>query len=279
MAVGKRPCLEVLRDLVAQVILGAQSSKQMEKGYWKLIDIHTHILPEIDDGADSLEEAYEMALMAVRSGVKALVATPHSNQGIDILDYEKRKQEQAFLELEQVLLQEKVPLKLYRGMEIWSSIDMVEKIQSGKLLTLNQTPYVLIEFAFDEEPWWIEAIIDELKGAGLIAILAHPERYFCVQDDPNLLYEWRLQGAQAQMNKGSILGRFGMEIERTAEILLEKRLFTCIASDAHHAYLRTTDMKELQYYLQRHYSLEEQDRLLRQNPLSILQGMKIKNNK
>lgn len=239
-----------------------------------MIDIHTHILPEIDDGAESLEEAYEMAMMAVRSGVKALVATPHSNQRVDFLDDELKRQEKAFVELEQILLQEKVPLKLYQGMEIWSSVDVVEKIKLGKLITLNQTPYVLIEFAFDEEPWWIEAIIEELQGAGLVPILAHPERYYCVQDEPNLLQEWRMQGALVQMNKGSILGRFGREIERTAEVLLRNHLFTCIASDAHHAYTRTTDMKELHYYLQRHYSLEEQDRLLRQNPLSILRGMK-----
>lgn len=241
-----------------------------------MIDIHTHILPEIDDGAESLDEAYEMALMAVRSGVKALVATPHSNQRVDFLDDELKRQEKAFVELERILLQEKVPLKLYRGMEIWSSVDMVEKIKLGKLLTLNQTPYVLVEFAFDEEPWWMEAMIEELQGVGLVPVLAHPERYFCVQEEPNLLQEWRMQGALAQMNKGSILGRFGRGIERTAEVLLRNHLFTCIASDAHHAYIRTTDMKELHYYLQRHYSLEEQDRLLRQNPLAILRGMKSK---
>ena len=239
-----------------------------------MIDIHTHILPGIDDGAGSLDEAYEMAMMAIRSGVEALVATPHSNQSIDLGEDERSKQEKAFLELEQILLRERVPLKLYRGMEIWSSIDMTEKIESGKLITLNQTPYTLIEFGFAEEPWWIEAIMGEVQGAGLIPIIAHPERYYCVQDDPELLYEWTMQGALAQMNKGSILGRFGREIERTAEILLKKHLFACIASDAHHAYIRTTDMRALQYYLQRHYSQEEQDRLLRQNPLSIIQGGK-----
>ena len=241
-----------------------------------MIDIHTHILPEIDDGAESLDDAYEMALMAVRSGVKALVATPHSNQSVDFPDNELQKQKKAFAEFKQILHQEKVPLKLYRGMEIWSSVDMVEKIKLGKLITLNHTPYVLIEFAFDEEPWWIEAIIEEIQEAGLIPILAHPERYFSVQDEPYLLQEWREIGALAQMNKGSILGRFGRDVERTAEVLLRNRLFSCIASDAHHAYIRTTDMKELYYYLQRHYSLKEQDRLLRKNPLSILQGMKIR---
>lgn len=239
-----------------------------------MVDIHTHILPKTDDGAESLEEAYEMALMAVRSGVEALVATPHSNQRMDFLDDELQRQENAFVELEQLLLQEKVPLKLYRGMEIWSSVDVVEKIKVGKLITLNQTPYVLVEFALDEEPWWIEAIIGELQGADLVPILAHPERYYCVQDEPDLLEEWRVQGALAQMNKGSILGRFGREIEKTAEVLLRNRLFTCVASDAHHAYMRTTDMKELQYYLQKHYSFKEQNRLLIQNPMCILRGMK-----
>ena len=239
-----------------------------------MIDIHTHILPKIDDGAESLDEAYEMALMAMRSGVEAMVATPHSNQRADLLDDELKRQEKAYEELQQILLQEKVPLKLYRGMEIWSSVDVVEKIESGKLITLNQTPYTLIEFGFDEEPWWIEAIMREIQGAGMIPIIAHPERYYCVQEEPELLQEWREHGALAQMNKGSILGRFGRRIEKTAEVLLRNRLFTCIASDAHHAYIRTTDMRELQYYLQRHYSQEEQDRLLRKNPLTIIQGGK-----
>ena len=67
-----------------------------------MIDIHTHILPNIDDGADSLEEAYEMALMAVRSGVEALVTTPHSYQGADFWDDELKRQEKAFLELEEI---------------------------------------------------------------------------------------------------------------------------------------------------------------------------------
>ena len=159
-------------------------------------------------------------------------------------------------------------------MEIRASVDITEKIKSGNLLTLNQTPYILIECAFDEEPWWIEAIMEEVQSIGLIPILAHPERYFCVQDEPNLLREWRMQGALAQMNKGSILGRFGREVERTAEVLLGNHLFTCIASDAHHAYIRTTDMKELQHYLQRHCSLTEQEALLIKNPLAILRGMK-----
>ena len=172
------------------------------------------------------------------------------------------------------LEEEGIPLRLLAGAELFLS-NKIFTAENLDDLTINDSRYMLCEmplgpFRTDNVLMWF----DELLDRGYTPILAHPERYFCVQDEPNLLHEWRMQGALAQMNKGSILGRFGWEIERTAEVLLRNHLFTCIASDAHHAYIRTTDMKELYYYLQRHYSLKEQDRLLRKNPLSILRGLK-----
>lgn len=240
-----------------------------------MIDIHTHILPGVDDGAESMHEAYDMAEIAVKSGIEALVATPHSNHDRALENYESDRQMNLFEEFKDILQKEKVPLQIFRGMEIWASIDIPEKIAQKRLITLNQTQYLLVEFAFEEEPWWIEAILNEIQNAGMIPVIAHPERYYCVQDEPNYLYTWRIQGALAQMNKGSILGRFGPQIERTADVLLRHNLFTCIASDAHHAHVRTTDMSELTRYLQRYYSMGDQYKLLRQNPLAIIQGKKI----
>lgn len=242
-----------------------------------MIDIHTHILPEIDDGARSLHESYEMAVMAVRSGVKAIVATPHSNHVIGYVNNDSGRQKWLFETLRDVLQQEKVPLQIYRGMEIMASLDVPEKIVSKKLLTLNQSKYVLIEFDFDEEPWWIEAILQKVQREGFVPIIAHPERYDCVQDNPAYLYDWRKQGALAQMNKGSLLGRFGSSIARTADALLTHHLFTCIASDAHSIHVRTTDMSEISRYVERFYSIEEKHLLLRQNPLSILRNETMKN--
>ena len=244
-----------------------------------MIDIHTHILPGIDDGARSLHEAYEMALMAVRSGVQALVATPHSNDTMGYVNYDSDRQKTLFESLKEILQEEKVPLQIYRGMENLASVDIPEKIICKKLLTLNQSRYVLVEFAFDEETWWIEVVLREIRKAGFVPVIAHPERYGCVQDDPNCLYEWRVQGALAQMNKGSILGRFGSCAARAAETLLKHHLFTCIASDAHGARIRTTDMSEINRYIQRFYSMREQHLLLRENPLTILQDGTIKNQK
>ena len=237
-----------------------------------MIDIHTHILPGVDDGAENFDEAFDMAVMAARCGVQALVATPHSNHDVGFVNYESDSLAARFVKLRSMLQEEKVPIQIYRGMEILASTDVVEKIARGKLLTLNRTRYALVEFAFDEEPWWIEAILKELLDAGYLPIIAHPERYFCVQEEPNYLYEWRKMGAFAQMNKESILGRLGRHAANTAQVLLKYNLINCLASDAHHAYARTTDMTALMRYMDKHFPMGYRDLLIRDNPCAILEG-------
>lgn len=241
-----------------------------------MIDIHTHILPGTDDGADDYEESCIMAEMAVQSGVTALIATPHSNDEYGFLNEESGELRNKFEKLQQILNHEKIPLQIFRGMEIWASTDIPEKIQTGRLLTLNQSRYVLTEFAFTEEPWWFGAVVQEITQAGMIPVIAHPERYACVQETPGLVFEWRQMGAYVQMNKGSILGRFGRNAARTAEQLLKKQMYSFIASDAHHHDIRTTDMNEISEYLKRHYEEDYARELLYQNPLCILQNREIR---
>lgn len=241
-----------------------------------MIDIHTHILPALDDGARDFEESCMMAEMAVKSGVAALVATPHSNDEYGFLNEESVSMKRNFEKFKKILQQEKIPLYVYRGMEIWASTDIAEKIQSGRLLTINQSRYVLIEFAFTEELWWFEAVIKEIVGVGLIPIIAHPERYICVQENPNLVFEWYQVGAYAQMNKGSILGRFGSDVAYAAEYLLKHQMYSFIASDAHRQDIRTTDMRELKRYLIRNYEENYWKELLQTNPFSVLQNKKIR---
>ena len=241
-----------------------------------MVDIHTHILPGVDDGARSFDEAFDMAVMAAGCGVQALVATPHSNHNVDFVNYDSDSLAAKFYKLCKILKEENVPIQLFRGMEIWASTDIVEKLSYGKLLTLNGTKYVLVEFSLDEESWWIEAILREVLCAGYLPIIAHPERYYCVQEVPNLLYEWRRMGAFAQMNKGSILGRFGNHAEETSIVLLKHNLVNCIASDAHHAYTRTTDWTALKRYMDRHFPLGYRDLLIKENPRAILEGKNLK---
>ena len=241
-----------------------------------MIDIHTHILPMVDDGAESFDEALDMAEMASECGVQALVVTPHCNHDVGYVNYESEHLAALFDKLCGLVKDFDIPIRLFRGMELWASTDIVEKLSSGKLLTLNRTQYTLLEFAFDEEPWWIEAILREMMEGGYIPIIAHPERYYCVHEEPNCLYEWRKMGAFAQMNKDSILGRFGRHTADTAALLLKHNLFNFVASDAHHAYVRNTDMTEITRYMEKKFSLRYQEVLLNENPKAILEGRLLK---
>lgn len=115
----------------------------------------------------------------------------------------------------------------------------------------------------------------EFPAMGKIPVLAHPERYFCVQDTPELLYEFREMGAVLQINKGSVFGRFGEEAERTARFLLENRLAGCVASDAHGADYRTTDMRPVRQFLEERYGEAYAQLLVKVNPRRILEDRQI----
>lgn len=233
-----------------------------------MVDIHAHILPELDDGASSMEETLDMLAMAADSGVDRIVATSHGNVGyysmseyVDTLYYVRR-----------AVRDEGIPIELVSGMEIYASEDMVELLQEGELLTLNHTKNVLVEFAFDEEPWIMGRYLELLQKGGFRPVVAHPERYFCVQEDPGVAYAWSQGGCILQCNKGSLLGRFGRSVYYTAMSMMEHQLIHVIGSDAHKAYVRTPSMYEIDEMITDMTSTEERDRLLVTNPERILRG-------
>ena len=209
-----------------------------------MIDLHIHLLPGLDDGAQTWSEALRMASMAVHSGTFAIAATPHSNQMGRFENFQSEQLRNAFEQLRTALKEEKIPLKIVNGMEIFASEDIAQKIKNKQLSGINGTDYYLVEFPFDADPWWIRECLEDIFDTGKIPLIAHPERYFCIQDYPELIYEWVQNGCVTQMNKGSILGRFGRNVMETARILLRNDLISCIASDAHRSYIRTPHMGE-----------------------------------
>lgn len=231
-----------------------------------MIDIHTHILPGLDDGSQTLSDSLEMAELALESGVDTIIATPHSNQLGRFENFDLVHLKHVFSRLQQALQEEGIPLTLHLGMEIFASEDLCEKIQAGALLSLNRSRYYLVEFAFDEAPEFIGDILDGMLSVGAIPVIAHPERYFCVQDYPSLIYHWLQLGCFTQLNKGSIFGKFGRHAQIAADYLLRYRLATCIASDAHSPVMRTTHMRDIIEYLLETYGECEMLRLLFENP-------------
>lgn len=241
-----------------------------------MIDLHAHILPGMDDGSENMEESLAMAELALESGVDILAATPHSNQEDRFENFYSDEFKSVFSRFRRELRRAGLPLRILSGMEIYSTEDIGEKIESGMLAGINGTKYFLVEFPFDAEPWWIGDRLEEIFDAGKIPLIAHPERYFCVWDYPELVYDWNQMGCLAQMNKGSILGRFGREAEHTAYVLLRHGLVQCVASDAHSSYVRTPHMGEVRDYLIRFFGYEYMQRLLNLNPMRIIRNKPVK---
>lgn len=235
-----------------------------------MIDLHTHILPGIDDGSQDIEDSLQMCALALDSGVHTIVATPHSNQLGRFENFHSEQLEQQFSLLKQAITEEQLPIHLYLGMEIFTSDDLTEKIRDGMLIGLNHSRYYLIEFPFDAPPWQIGDDLEQIFAAGGIPLIAHPERYFCVQKHPALVYQWLQLGCLTQINKGSPLGRFGKYAAYTAEVLLANQWVTCVASDAHSPYIRTTFMTDIQEYLYDQLGESEMARLTYENPYRIL---------
>lgn len=240
-----------------------------------MIDIHAHILPDMDDGARSWAEAAEMAETAVESGTHTLAATIHANlPGMDNprrLAIYNRQLEQ----FQRILLREKIPLTVCSGMEVFADASFPREFRPGDFLTLNGSPYLLTEFSMDEGAAQIYRTLDDMLERGLIPVLAHPERCECVQRVPAHAFEWYQMGALIQINKESLLGRLGSRIRRTAESLLRHHLVNAVASDAHRAGIRTTDLSEVVDYLRNEYGSETAYLLLEENPGRILRGREV----
>ena len=149
-----------------------------------MIDLHCHILPGVDDGAASEEESCMMARMAAESGVTALAATPHCGVPGQFENFADERLMDRFSALERLLEREHVPLRLYTGMEVFVTEQTPRHLREGRLLTLGGSRYLLVEFGFDEEPDFAERMLGELLEAGVVPVVAHPERYHFVQPRP-----------------------------------------------------------------------------------------------
>lgn len=240
-----------------------------------MVDIHTHILPGVDDGSQTLDDSLMMADLAVESGVRTMIATPHSNQIGHFENYNGEELQQRFQMLQEAITREKIPLRIERGMEIFASEDIPEKLKKDKLIPLGGSRYVLVEFPFQEEPEEIHAVLDDILRCGRVPVIAHPERYYCCQDWPVFLWDWLEMGCLAQINKGSVFGRFGRHAEAAARVFLDNNMVHFIASDAHSPYMRTTYMGEVRQYIEDYYSEETAYRLLTGNPGRLLRNQTI----
>ena len=196
-----------------------------------MIDIHSHILPRVDDGSEDIEMSLEMARMYVESGINTVIATPHYIEDSIVTSiYNNRT---TLEELKKELDNAGLKLEILLGNEVFISMNLIKDIEEERVSTLNETRYILIELPMFDIPLYVENVIYELLLKGYIPIIAHPERNTKIIEDPNILYEYIIKGALAQLNLPSLEGKYGSKTKKTAEIFLKNHMIHFIGTDAH----------------------------------------------
>lgn len=220
-----------------------------------MIDIHSHIIPGVDDGASSLEEAIEMIMMAIDQDVNKIILTPHSNQRHRFENYYPKIKED-YKNLVNEVKKLNLDIDLYLGMEIFASEDIVQKIQNKQLIGLNFSQYYLLEFPFHASSNDISSILNQVLELNIIPIIAHPERYDCIINKPETVLFWVKMGCLLQVNQGSLFNYFGKKVKQTAHILLRNKLAHFIASDCHDIEFRIPLTQDIQDLLELTYGMD-----------------------
>ena len=236
----------------------------------KMVDIHTHILPELDDGAQTWEDALAMAELAVEGGVAALVATPHCGLPGQELNGKADRLRQLANQLRRRLAERGTKLTVCEGMEVFGTPDTPRLLRQNLLLTLNGSRYLLIEFPFEDYGMEATRILEQVRDMGYVPVVAHPERYLYVQEAPELLNLWTDLGCLLQVNRGSLLGRFSKTTEALAWAMVDRGFVCAVASDGHSPYARTTWMRDVHAALRQEFSDEYASLLLEKRPLALL---------
>ena len=196
-----------------------------------MIDFHSHIIPNIDDGSRSVEETFNLLKEAQEVGFEGIVLTSHYIEGYYETDAPER--DIWVKAISDNLKTKGIKTNLYLGNEIYISDNMMNLLIDGKASTINNSSYVLFEMPMNAEPMNLYDVIYSLEENKLIPVLAHPERYSFVQKEPELVYDLIQKGVLMQSNYGSILGQYGEKAKMTVKKFLEANMVHFLGSDVH----------------------------------------------
>lgn len=245
-----------------------------------MIDIHSHIINEIDDGSKSIEMTINMLKKAEQSGTTDIIATPHFMRGrfeVEYKDVVKKVEE-----LREIAKENNIDINIYAGQEVYYSKNILDYYNDNMIGTINNTKYMLIEFPMLE--FNIDEAINtiyELQIRGITPIIAHPERYKQFIKKHSMINSLIKEGMLFQLNAGSLTGAFGKEVKKTATKYLENNIYSFIGSDAHRDRGRDTDIKEALGILDRNQRKEfiNNGRLMLENEEVNFKGALVKEKK
>lgn len=207
-----------------------------------MIDIHSHILPGADDGASAMEDAVNMARLALDEGITKIITTPHYQNG----RYFNKKQDilKRVKELNNVLQSENISLEVLPGQETRIYGSLLDDFEKGDILTLNHTNYLFVELPSGHVPRYTGQLLFEMQLKGLTPIIVHPERNAEIIKNPEKLFNLVKKGALAQLTAGSLTGHFGKKVQKFPLQLIETNSIHFIASDVHNTSTRSFYMSE-----------------------------------
>lgn len=232
-------------------------------------DIHTHILPAVDDGAKDMAQALHLVRMAYKNGTRTIFLTPHYRGQYKKNDAARLRE--VFLPFCRAVQRELPDMRLYLGNEIHYEVDAPEQLAAGKILSLNDSGYCLLEFRSGALRSQIIAGVSEMFRCGYTPIIAHAERYEIFRKDKTLTDEVLNMGALIQLNADSVLGKNGLQAKRFCDHLLKQRQVHFIASDAHDETNRPPLLRECWWMIYKKYGVEYANRLFYHNAQAVVE--------
>jgi protein-tyrosine phosphatase len=197
-----------------------------------IVDFHTHILPGVDDGAQSMEDALELIVRGVRDGIDTFVLTPHIRDESELARLPRLRER--FVELRDHCRRRKIPAELVLGAEVAIFPTLAEAAGEGIQFSVGgRERYVLFELPFTQMPLYADAVVHGLLVRDITPLLAHPERCRYLHGNMGRILKWIDQGLKLQINTGSLNGRYGLRAKWFAKRLVKKKLAHCFGSDAH----------------------------------------------
>lgn len=234
-------------------------------------DIHSHILPGVDDGARNMKESVAMLRMAKEEKIQKIILTPHQKPERKCVSAQGMKERVE--ELQEMLEKLHIDIQLYAGSECLYSHDLAERLERRSICTMAESRYVLTEFMPDENWTYIRDGLYRLICHDYLPVIAHIERYIQVIQDMDRVYELIDMGCYVQINAGSVTGLYGYGMKRTVKKLLKGQAVHFVGTDAHReAGKRSVQLQKCAAYLVQKYGKEYAERLLWRNAENIFKN-------
>lgn len=235
-----------------------------------IVDIHSHILPGVDDGSKDMDMTREMLRVAWSEGIRIMIATPHHRRGYAMAPAEKLKEVYQAVCIEAQKIDP--DFKIYLGSELFRSHSLGERLQSGEALTMAGTKYILVEFLPSDPYRELYSTLRKMQMVGYKPIVAHAERYQCLVKEPALTEELVDMGCYIQVNASSVTGENGFSAKRYVKKLLKYEMIHFLGTDAHDPGRRSPMMQKCAAYIEKKCSGAYARQICSDNALRILRS-------